>query len=207
MAKSDKAWLARERAADRAEATEDLRGHLEVCEPLVLSHDAVCAINIVSNNRAPGAQGRKAEMAKRKVTKKATSKSKATGAKSKRSAAVATRNAKIVAAYNKGATAAQLSEKFNLSTIMVYRYLKALGVSLRPRAAAKPKVAKATKADKAKAAKNAKVSKAAIAKGAKELEKMGRELTKSLNAALAADPVRVRKIKPTAKKARKAAKK
>ncbi len=110
-------------------------------------------------------------MAKRKVTKKATSKSKATRGPSERSKAVAARNTKIAAAYNKGATVPELSTKFSLSTIMVYRYLKALGVTLRPRAAAKPKATPKPKLtpetragmQKAKAAK-AKASKAKTAK-------------------------------------------
>ena len=52
---------------------------------------------------------------------------------SKRSAEVAKRNKKIAAAYADGASVPELSEQFSLSTIMVYRYLKALGVSLRVR--------------------------------------------------------------------------
>ncbi len=50
---------------------------------------------------------------------------------SKRSAEVAKRNKKIADAYEDGATVPELSESFSLSTIMVYRYLKALGVALR----------------------------------------------------------------------------
>ncbi len=44
---------------------------------------------------------------------------------------LATRNKAIAAAYVDGATIPQLSDEFELSTIMVYRYLKALGVTLR----------------------------------------------------------------------------
>ncbi|KKM76692.1 hypothetical protein LCGC14_1377650 [marine sediment metagenome] len=78
---------------------------------------------------------------------------------------LAKRNKAIAAAYVDGATVAELSEEFDLSTIMVYRYLKALGVTLRPRAAAKPKVATKRKATKAKASK-AKARKAKASKKA-----------------------------------------
>ena len=60
---------------------------------------------------------------------------------------LAKRNKAIAAAYVDGATVAELSEEFDLSTIMVYRYLKALGVTLRQ----KPKRPTAHMSDEVKA--------------------------------------------------------
>ena len=60
---------------------------------------------------------------------------------------LAKRNKAIAAAYVDGATVPELSKEFDLSTIMVYRYLKALGVTLRQ----KPKRPMAHMSDEVKA--------------------------------------------------------